>query len=202
MHKFFHDLIKNWQYLKVPFRQEWYSEEQLQNLVNTYQLIRQLEGAVVEIGCWEGKSTVALANACYPETLIAVDHWLGNIEEDRKHLTVQILKNTDVFLRFKRNIQLLTKGNVEIVKRDCFEFLSSVQQKIKFCHIDACHDYFSVKKTIELLLPKMVGQSIICGDDYQTAHKERKDLNGGVQQAVMDLLKGHQHIKNFWYWQK
>src|SRR5205814_6573412 len=43
---------------------------------------------------------------------------------------------------------------------------------------------------------------IICGDDLETAHAGREDLQGGVERAVRELLPGFAAIDNFWYWQK
>ena len=123
------------------FNENWYSDDQLANLVKLYDAARPLSGSIIEIGCWEGKSTVGLANTCFPEILVAVDSWAGNTAEEDNHLTVQILKERDVFQTFQNNINTLTKGNVSIQKSDCFDFLATFHGTIKFCHIDAAHDY-------------------------------------------------------------
>ncbi len=184
-----------------PFRQDWYADEQLEELTRVCELVRDLAGSVVEIGCWEGKSTIALANACYPETLAAVDHWRGNLEEGQDHESIRVLKETDVFAAFQRNVREMTRQNVRICKTDAFDFLSDFEKPIKFCHIDASHDYRSVRRTIEMLLPRLVPGAILCGDDYLSAHRGREDLEGGVERAVSELLEGHEHVRNFWYWQ-
>ena len=94
----------------------------------------------------------------------------------------------------------MTRQNVRICKADAFEFLSDFEEPIKFCHIDASHDYHSVRRTIEMLLPRLVPGAILCGDDYLSANKDREDLDGGVERAVSELLEGHEHVRNFWYW--
>ena len=65
------------------FNESWYSDSQLNNLINLLNQVKMLNGAIIEIGCWEGRSTIKLANACYPETLICNDTWLGNIDESK-----------------------------------------------------------------------------------------------------------------------
>jgi hypothetical protein len=73
---------------------------------------------------------------------------------------------------------------------------------VKFCHIDASHDYNSVHRTIAALLPKLVPGGILCGDDFESAHAGRHDLGGGVERAVRELLPGFEVSGNFWWWAK
>ena len=49
------------------FVENWYSQSQIENLIDLVKKIKHLEGNIIEIGCWEGKSTIAIANNCYPE---------------------------------------------------------------------------------------------------------------------------------------
>ncbi len=95
-----------------------------------------------------------------------------------------------------------TKGNFRAFQIDCHSYLEHVYGIYKFVHIDACHDYESVKRTIKALLPRVIVGGIICGDDYLTACDERKDLNGGVMRAVKELLPDHYNIGNLWIWKK
>jgi hypothetical protein len=188
----------------MTFHEKMYSDEQLSYLVRQVNQVKSLDGMIVEIGCWEGKSTIAIANACYPEMVTAVDHWKGNEDESPNHPSVQKAIDRDVFADFLVNIQEHTKGNVVPRISDCYSYLRFMQTaryKLKFCHIDASHDYDSVRLTIELLQPLLVPGAILCGDDYTTAHAGRADLKGGVQKAVRDTLPTHGHQKNFWFYE-
>jgi hypothetical protein len=184
------------------FHEDWYPEPQLISLSEKARLVSSLEGKIIEIGCWEGKSTAALANAVYPQVIDAVDTWQGNYDESCCHVTITLAKERDIFAEFQKNISELTKGNLIIYKRDCFVYLATLQGKVKFCHIDACHDYASVKQTIRMLLPKLASGGILCGDDYVTANAQREDLQGGVQKAVLEMCPGHLVEGNFWWWVK
>ncbi|HSW38690.1 MAG TPA: class I SAM-dependent methyltransferase [Acidobacteriota bacterium] len=182
--------------------EDWYPDEQLEQLSNAAASAKALRGLFIEFGCWEGKSTVTIADIIYPATLHAVDTWRGNINEDPKHVTVKTLKKRNVYATFRLNMQTDTKGNVEIHQMDCFDYLRSVAGPVAFCHIDASHNYEDVHRTISMCLPHMAGGGVLCGDDYVSAHKGRKDLNGGVERAVAELLPGHRVIGNFWRWRK
>ena len=81
------------------------------------------------------------------------------------------------------------------------KWLTMFKEPIKFIHIDASHDYESVKKTIDLVKPKVVLGGIICGDDFLTADLSRHDLHGGVERAVKESFgTSYQNIGNLWFW--
>ena len=186
----------------MGFHEDWYPDPQLRHLVRLMHHVRGLSGAIIEIGCWEGKSTVALAAACHPETLIAVDSWMGNIAEGPNRYDVQQAATRDVYRTFLGNIETLTRGNVQVERRDCFEFLAGFMQPVKFCHVDASHDYASVKRTLEMLAPMVIDGGILCGDDYLSANARRADLGGGVERACVEVLPDHFSAGNFWFWRR
>jgi predicted O-methyltransferase YrrM len=185
------------------FNDDWYSNYQLDNLEALAKQVKNKEGAIIEIGCWEGKSTVALAKSFYPEVLVCNDTWLGNIQESiitgTTHATELILKERDVYTIFQENMSLLTDGNYTIVKRDCIEWLKEYNEPIKFIHIDASHDYESVHETIRLVLPNMIKGGILCGDDFLSANMHVQELHGGVERAVRELLPNFKNVGNLWY---
>jgi hypothetical protein len=185
---------------KDGFTENWYSNEQIQDLQAAYKKVQGLEGDVIEIGCWEGKSTCALANIAHPKRILAVDTWQGNTAEGENHPSVVKAKERDVFKQFEANVKTRTKGNVTSFKMDCFDFLKDFNGKVKFCHIDAAHDYASVKRTIEMLKPKLVSGAVLCGDDFQSANASRTDLGGGVEKAVREECPGFVSQGNFWCW--
>ena len=79
------------------------------DLSNLLKEVKGIDGKIIEIGCWEGKSTICLANTCFPETLICNDTWLGNVQESLItgliHPTEVILKERDVYSRFIDNME-------------------------------------------------------------------------------------------------
>lgn len=184
------------------FHEIWYSEPQKALLAERARSVLNLNGKIIEIGCWEGNSTIALANAIYPQVLDVVDTWQGNYDESPDNVSVLLAKERDIYSEFLINITENTKNNILVNKMDCFVYLANLKESVKFCHIDACHDYASVKQTIRMLIPKLVPGGILCGDDVATAHKFRDDLQGGVEKAVEEMCHGHEVIENFWSWKK
>jgi hypothetical protein len=186
----------------MGFHEDWYPDPQLRHLVRLMHHVRGLSGAIIEIGCREGKSTVALAAACHPETLIAVDSWQGNIAESPNHPHVRLLAERDVHGTFVHNLTTLTRGNVRTERMDCFDFLANFKEPVKFCHVDASHDYASVKRILEMLQPLVVEGGILCGADSISANAKRADLDGGVERACVEVLPDHFSAGNFWFWRR
>jgi len=190
----------------MTFTENWYSDKQIKDLEQLCRAVRRVRGAIMEIGCWQGKSTIAIARACYPEPVHAVDHWLGNVDEKADHESVIIARQRDVFKEFTDNVKKATNGNVIPWRMDWREFISLWKEKedcsVKFCHIDASHDYRSVHDNIQAILPFIVPAGIVCGDDFLTSNLSRRDLDGGVERAVRELLPSFFNRGNLWYWKK
>ncbi|HXX90052.1 MAG TPA: class I SAM-dependent methyltransferase, partial [Acidimicrobiales bacterium] len=191
----------------VVFHEEWYPDGQLAELCGLLDatLTRAVDGAIVEIGCWEGRSTVALARVLEPSgrRLHAVDWWLGNVDEGTDHATVHALHERDVFATFTANVA--PYRCVDVHRQDGRDFLTGMPpgEGIAFVHLDAGHTYEATKQLIDLALPRLAPGGVICGDDFENSHAGRHDLGGGVEGAVRDALRGDgRNIGNLWYYQR
>lgn len=176
----------------MTFREEWFGTHSQTALAHLYHRVADLEGAVVEVGCWEGRSTCALANAAHPETVHAVDTWNGSPGELSAKLAAEA--GRDVYATFLANVAELTAGNVVAHRmgwRDYFALNHCQSTPIKFLHIDAEHTYTEVRDNIEAALPLMAAGGIICGDDNH---------HPPVQQAVIDTLGDAGLLATLWYW--
>lgn len=190
----------------MVFNDLWYSDQQCDTVA---ELARNApkNGIYIEIGSWEGKSSIAIARAINDGRLLfCVDTWRGNEDESAviggEHPSVTKAKERDVFSTFMDNVRDSGLGNVIPFKLSWQMYYaahaSSLAQDIAFLHIDASHDYASVKATIETFLPHMMPGSVMCGDDYLTADDTREDLHGGVMRAVKELLPSHSSVHNMW----
>lgn len=185
----------------MTYNENWYHDTQIMALQLIVQRVEDIDGAVVEIGCWEGKSTVAIANAT-SSIVICVDNWTGSADENPDHETVRIMQTRDVRAVFEQNMHQQTHGNYVIFVQDWHDFATHFVDPIRLLHIDASHDYESVRDTIKAFKDSIVQSGIICGDDFLTASAERNDLQGGVERAVRETLPEFQTIGNFWFWIK
>lgn len=170
------------------FGEEWFGPASQKALQNLYLETRQTSGRVVEIGSWTGRSTVALANACHPEVLHAVDTWEGSPGE----ISAELAADRDVFAQWKRNVYSLTAGNVEAFRMGWRDYAGKYATPVRFLFVDAEHTYVEVSDTIAAFLPLMPPGAVICGDD---AHHDP------IRRAVVEACPKAQAIATLWFWQ-
>lgn len=174
----------------MTYVEEWFGQESQRALADLYEPVRGLAGDVVEVGCWEGRSTVALANACWPDLVHAVDTWQGSPGE----ISATLAAERDVYAQFVANVEASTAGNVRPHRMDWRDYLAEIDRPVKFIHIDAEHTYQEVFDNITAVLPLMVSGGVVCGDD---AH------HPPIQQAVLETLGTDVRlVATLWHWTK
>ena len=171
----------------MTFTEMWFSPAACENLAALARQVLDLEGRIVEIGSWEGRSTIALANAVAPAVVHAVDTWDGSPGEPSWDLAHE----RDVFARFESNIVTTTRGNVEPHRMDWRDYFAADLSPCRFVFIDGEHTYEQVSATLETVVPLMVPGGIICGDDVHHLP---------VMQAVVDRFgPSVPWIANLWH---
>jgi beta-1,4-mannosyl-glycoprotein beta-1,4-N-acetylglucosaminyltransferase len=167
-------------------------------LITAYERTRGLNGTNLEFGCWEGRSTVALANACFPEPLIAVDTWRSNGVKNSNHIPAG---TWDVYEQFERNVKAVTSGNVQVERTDTSDFLCQWDAPIKFAHIGTSHSHKNVRLAIQQIIPKLVPGGVLLGHNYSTS-EGIEDREAGIERAVSELLPGLESRGDCWFWQR
>lgn len=162
----------------MTFTENWFSSWSCIRLARLASVTAGVPGLVVEVGCWEGKSTVALANAVAPATVVAIDTWAGSPGDPSEILATE----RDVYATFTENIRALTAGNVAPQRMGWRDWFEQNTSKIRFLHIDGPHTYDEVRDNIIAALPFMSPGSIICGDD---AH--HPPVNDAVFETLGDI---------------
>ena len=147
-----------------------------------YQLARRASGGcIVEIGSWQGKSTVwiglgAQAGASQGETprVYAIDPHTGSEEHQKPGEKIW------TFERFKANISRngLDRTVTPVVER-AHNARRTFEQPVSLLFIDGAHDYDSVKQDYELWAPLVVEGGYIVFHDTQQA---------GVKKFVDEII--------------
>lgn len=167
------------------FTSAWIPSPTLERLTEFVQQRQHLEGAVIEFGAWEGRSTIAIAQGT-TEPVLAVDHWRGNPGDVH---TEPFAQREDIYARFLANVQ--PYQNVQPMHMTTEEFMDTWTGPIKFLHIDADHNYEPVKAQIEWAKEHIIEGGIICGDDYSSNWP-------GVVKAVNETLPAHHVERVMW----
>lgn len=170
------------------FHEDWMSAEQAAYVGGLAQQAPR-EGACVEVGSWEGRSAICIAQSIQPRILHCVDHWEGNEEEE----SVKVAQDRDIRGAFLHNTRVLTTGNCLVHPLDWRVWISAWDTPIAFLHLDASHDYQSVRDCLTAVLPFLVPGAILCGDDF---------YHSAVNRAVRDVLGDvHDVGGRLWVWQ-
>jgi hypothetical protein len=154
----------------MRFDECWISTEQLELTTQLAAGTNDLPGEAIEVGVYQGRSAIPIANAVYPSTLHAVDNWQGG--RDNPEAVAAGITQTDRELDrdnhgiFLANVAEGTKGNVEVWKMDWRDFAERWTKPVRFLHIDATHTAREVSDNIEAFLPYAVKGAVFCGDDY------------------------------------
>lgn len=143
------------------FHEDWFGPASQRVLASLVETTEKIPGRVVEVGSWEGRSTIALANAIAPDFVDAVDTWAGSPGE----ISADLAAHRDVFATFTANIAEATEGNVDAYRMGWRDYLAEDRSPVRFLFIDAEHTYEEVRDTIAGFLPLMAEGGIVCGDD-------------------------------------
>lgn len=175
--------------MTATFNEQWFSDASCEALADLARRASKVDGAFIEVGCWQGRSTIALANAVWPVQVHAVDTWEGSPGE----VSAALAEGRDVFAEFQANIAAACSGNVVTHRMDWRSFFAEWDEPIALLHIDATHTYEEVRDNIIAALPHMAPGSIICGDDNH---------HPPVQEAVWDTLGNAWFCASLWHWTK
>jgi MMP 1-O-methyltransferase len=130
---------------------------------------------IVEIGSWQGKSTVFLglgSQTGKQNKVYAIDPHTGSPEHQKEFISISTLQN------FKRNIQKANlKDLVTPLVKTSAQAAPSFRKKIGLLFIDGDHSYSMAKKDFKLWFPKLVNEGIIIFHDSTTHPGVKKMVN-------------------------
>ena len=150
----------------------------------------------VEVGVLRGNFSELILSHLNPKKLHLVDPWERGADKNspathysggRARIPTAYSTNDQYQLvKSKFNNQIQSKSVVlhRGYSYDCVE--SFDDNYFDFIYIDACHLYESVKADLEMFLPKLKTNGLMCGHDY---FNDPKGSNFGVIQAVDEFCE-------------
>lgn len=142
------------------FTEDWFSDASCTALADLVHQTEQVPGRIIEIGSWEGRSTIALAHATR-RPIHAVDTWEGSPGE----ISAELAAGRDVYSRWVANVSMATEGNVVEHRMGWRDYRLLDSSPVALLFIDAEHTYREVADNIDAYLDLMSPGGIICGDD-------------------------------------
>jgi len=150
-----------------------------------------MDGKIVEVGSWKGKSTAFLLVEAWNKSprieIYAVDTWLGSEE----HAGEECIKNGTLYEEFLANVKPVSRQLVPLRMTSLKGANFFPDQCLDSVFIDAAHDYENVKADIAAWLPKVKKGGVIAGHDYMCGWP-------GVDRAVAEAFNSVDFQQNCW----
>ena len=150
----------------------------------------------IEIGVLEGEFSELILTHLNPKQLHLVDPWQVGADKNSpethysgeiSHLpTAYSVDHQYHLVKNKFNNQIQSKS-VVLHRGYSYDHVESFDDNyFDFIYIDACHLYESVKADLEMFLPKLKTNGLMCGHDY---YNDPRGSNFGVIQAVNEFCE-------------
>lgn len=152
----------------------WLSEREAWFLYETAKKTSK-DGVIVEIGSWQGKSTICLAKGSQEGNKVpvyAIDPHIGSSEHQKDGQKVW------TFEKFKENIKRAgVEDMVFPIVKTSEDAIKGWDKPISFLWIDGAHEYEFVKKDFELWSPFLIDGGIVAFHDVvSTFSGPRKNI--------------------------
>ncbi len=167
----------------------WSAESQLRYLMSCVSSLPD-HSHIVEIGVWQGRSAIAMAEACRGtgKRVFAIDPWQDYTQEG-----VQVSRYVNgwgvnsfeaVFTTFQRNIQRFRLEPWIVTCRSTSRAAAETWSHgpVGMVYIDGNHDEEAVRTDLEAWVPLVGKGGIVCGDDWSWE---------SVHRAVKGFLSNH-----------
>jgi len=147
----------------------------------------------IEIGVAEGIFSNQILDRLTPEKLYLLDPWQSGHDKNSKTKTysgpisgsLTAYSNEDQKNKIEANLKEKIKTNQVVINQGySYDFVDSYKDDyFDFVYIDGCHLYECVKADLEMFLPKLKSDGLMCGHDYF------KYSNFGVIEAVNEFCE-------------
>jgi predicted O-methyltransferase YrrM len=146
------------------FTKEWFFYSEIKQKLSNF-LDKTKQNNILEIGCYEGMSSVFFADNFLDNensTMDCVDPYLHSEDNDHKTL----LQNNEE-VNFNHNISICKNNNkIKIHKITSDEFFEKNKKTFNFIYIDGCHLCEFIKRDLENSFSVLNKNGIMWMDDY------------------------------------
>ena len=163
---------------KYRFNQDdWFSANIIfwKKIVNKIDKIRYLE-----IGSFEGRSTVFIKELDNLESLMAIDTFEGSNE----HKNIDFKK---VYENFKHNLNLGRNTYINFLKTDSDSFFRNCKNYYNLIYVDGSHHYEQVKRDFINSFNCLENNGYIICDDFLSSYYDKIELN--PMKAILDCYE-------------
>lgn len=152
-----------------------------------YEYARKVEGTIVEIGSYLGRSTKLLALSSPKSKVVAIDSYdkerFATISDEESPIVERTVDNTKN--KFLQNVEGLS---VTLIAKPSRVAGRGWKTPIDFLHIDGSHLYKDVKQDIKLFVPHVKkGHYVFFHDYYESRNAGGDPEKYGVLKALNEV---------------
>ena len=174
---------------KFPDIPGWMSEEDLVFLYNMAAAV-PMNGCIVELGCWLGRSTCAIIQGAATRDICVVDTWRGPDGPEIPYTERNAVRK--IFISNMKNFAGFVPAIYDMDTRDAADRFAPAS--VDFLFIDADHSEESVYADMITWLPKMKPEGVVAGHDWDRNSVRRAFSKIYSAVAQPSLTKG-----SIWY---
>ena len=137
---------------------------------------------ILEVGCFKGDTTIAIAKEFPNARVYAVDHFKGSESDHTSDLVALLGGPGKMWEVFRQVVKDSGCDNITMCNMSSEQAAGCVEDRLDLVFIDADHSYEAVWRDIELWLPKVRQGGFLCGHDFWT------DQFPGVTKAVLETF--------------
>ncbi|MFD3266105.1 class I SAM-dependent methyltransferase [Phenylobacterium ferrooxidans] len=179
-------------FLSVPGYLSWHEGFTLLSLAEVW----PVEGDIVEIGSFKGKSTCFLAQGALRSgrgKVHAVDHFRGSPEHQKggHEETAEIVESGSTYEQFRANLAAFGLSEVvEAIVSGSQEAAAAWSGSARMVFIDGDHSCQGTKGDFEAWFPHVTETGLICFHDYQNSH-----YLDGVTRFIEEEVNVHPNMR-------
>tara|TARA_Y100000590_G_scaffold289197_1_gene325573 strand:- start:219 stop:1031 length:813 start_codon:yes stop_codon:yes gene_type:complete len=140
----------------------------------------------LEIGSFEGRSTVFMGELNNLNSIAAIDTWEGSDEHNSEDKRPEISFNK-VFENFKNNLNIINKPNINYFKTTSDNFFKNNKKNYNLIYIDGSHHYNDVKNDFINSFNCLKNNGYIICDDFLWFFYDQPELN--PMKAVLECYE-------------
>tara|TARA_Y200000002_G_scaffold336708_1_gene305029 strand:+ start:2591 stop:3358 length:768 start_codon:yes stop_codon:yes gene_type:complete len=139
-----------------------------------------LEIDYLEIGCFEGRSTVYIGEIAKVKSITTIDTFKGGDEHSNINFDL-------VYNNFKKNIEKLDKKNIDVIDDLSDNFFKTNTKSFNLIYVDGSHHYKDVKNDFLNSFNVLKKDGIIIFDDFLWEYYENSKNNPMC--AIIEVYK-------------
>jgi predicted O-methyltransferase YrrM len=164
--------------MEPEFTSDWFSHN-IDNFKLAKKLLVRSPEHILEIGSYEGRSTLWLLENFKPSHITCIDTWKGSDEVAHEYIKDDIAKKDILWNRFCKNVSPYASrlGIMRNTSRIALKQLGLQEKRYGLIYVDGDHHRLNCLEDLVLSFPMLELGGIVIVDDYLWGSAKEEDSN-------------------------